>query len=68
MPTATETATGISPVSKESAAPEIQPILDKLTHGFGKVPAFFGTQCWSTSTRVRIDASTIAGSISGMQR
>jgi len=43
MPTATETATGISPVSKESAAPEIQPILEKLTHGFGKVPAFFGT-------------------------
>jgi uncharacterized peroxidase-related enzyme len=43
MPTATETATGISPISKENAAPEIQPILDKLTHGFGKVPAFFGT-------------------------
>src|SRR5271170_64286 len=43
MPTATETASGISPISKESAAPEIQPILDQLTHGFGKVPAFFGT-------------------------
>jgi uncharacterized peroxidase-related enzyme len=43
MPTATETATGISPISKENAAPEIQPILDKLTHGFGKVPSFFGT-------------------------
>jgi len=43
MPTATETATGISPISKENAAPEVQPILDKLTHGFGKVPAFFGT-------------------------
>jgi len=43
MPTATETATGISPIAKEDAAPEVQPILDKLTHGFGKVPAFFGT-------------------------
>ena len=44
MPTtATETATAISPVSKETAAPEVQPILDKLTHVFGKVPAFFGT-------------------------
>jgi uncharacterized peroxidase-related enzyme len=43
MPTATESATGISPISKESAAPEVQPVLDKLTQGFGKVPAFFGT-------------------------
>ena len=43
MPTATATATGISPVSKETAAPEIQPILDKFTHVFGKVPDFFGT-------------------------
>src|SRR6202050_1268954 len=43
MPTATESGTGISPVSKENAAPEVQPILDKLTHGFGKVPSFFGT-------------------------
>lgn len=43
MPTATDTATAISPISKESAAPQVQPILDKLTHGFGKVPAFFGT-------------------------
>lgn len=43
MPTATETATGISPISKEGAASEVQPILDKLTHAFGKVPAFFGT-------------------------
>src|SRR6202050_5584222 len=43
MSTATETPAGISPISKENAAPEIQPILDKLTHGFGKVPAFFGT-------------------------
>jgi uncharacterized peroxidase-related enzyme len=44
MPTtATETAPTISPISKENAAPEVQPILDKLTHGFGKVPSFFGT-------------------------
>jgi uncharacterized peroxidase-related enzyme len=44
MPTtATETATAINPISKESAAPEVQPILEKLTRGFGKVPAFFGT-------------------------
>ena len=43
MPTATATATGISPVSKETAASEVQPILDKMTHNFGKVPAFFGT-------------------------
>ena len=43
MPTATETTTVISPISKENAAPEAQPILDKLTAGFGKVPAFFGT-------------------------
>jgi uncharacterized peroxidase-related enzyme len=43
MPTATETASGISPISKENAAPEAQPILDKMTQGFGKVPAFFGT-------------------------
>src|SRR5579862_8700218 len=43
MPTATDSATAISPIAKENAAPEIQPLLDKLTHGFGKVPAFFGT-------------------------
>jgi uncharacterized peroxidase-related enzyme len=43
MPTATDTATVISSISKESAAPEVQPILEKLTHVFSKVPAFFGT-------------------------
>ena len=43
MPTATETTTVISPISKENAAPAAQPILDKLTAGLGKVPAFFGT-------------------------
>jgi len=42
MPTATETVT-ISPLSKETAAPEVHPILDKLNHALGKVPAFFGT-------------------------
>ena len=43
MPTATETATPITPVSKEAAAAEVQPILNKLDHALGKVPAFFGT-------------------------
>ena len=43
MPTATETVAVISPISKETAAPEIHPILDKLNHALGKVPAFFGT-------------------------
>jgi uncharacterized peroxidase-related enzyme len=43
MPTATETAPAVSAISKESAAPEVQPILDKLTQRFGRVPAFFGT-------------------------
>ncbi|MGB6942603.1 MAG: carboxymuconolactone decarboxylase family protein [Bryobacteraceae bacterium] len=43
MPTAMETATPISPVSKENAAPEVQPTLENMTQRFGKVPAFFGT-------------------------
>jgi uncharacterized peroxidase-related enzyme len=43
MPTATETAPVISPISKETAATEVQPTLDKLAHAFGKVPSFFGT-------------------------
>jgi uncharacterized peroxidase-related enzyme len=42
MPTATETIPAISPIAREAAAPEVQPHLDKLTHVFGKVPAFFG--------------------------
>jgi uncharacterized peroxidase-related enzyme len=42
MPAATETETPISPISKESAAAEVHPILDKLTHVFSKVPAMFG--------------------------
>ncbi len=43
MPTATETAAAISPVSKESAGAAAQPLLEKLSHNFGKVPSFFGT-------------------------
>jgi uncharacterized peroxidase-related enzyme len=43
MPTAIETTPIIAPISKENAAPEVQPILEKMIQGFGKVPAFFGT-------------------------
>jgi uncharacterized peroxidase-related enzyme len=43
MSTATETPAGISPISKENAAPEVQPVLEKLAQRFDKVPAFFGT-------------------------
>src|SRR5271156_5779699 len=43
MPAATETTPGISPISKENAAPEAQSGLEKLAHNFGKVPSFFGT-------------------------
>lgn len=43
MSTATVTAPAISPVSKENAAPEVQPALEKLSQAFGKVPSFFGT-------------------------
>lgn len=43
MPTAVETAPPISAISKENAAPEVQPIFEKLTNNFGKMPAFFGT-------------------------
>jgi len=43
MPTATDTAAGISAISKEEAAPEVRPLFDKLSRGSGKVPAFFGT-------------------------
>jgi uncharacterized peroxidase-related enzyme len=42
MPTATETSTPISPISKENAAPEVQPIFDKVTQAVGKMPAFYG--------------------------
>lgn len=41
--TAAETSVGISPLTKEDASPEVQPIFDKISKGAGKVPAFFGT-------------------------
>ncbi|HUA20104.1 MAG TPA: carboxymuconolactone decarboxylase family protein [Bryobacteraceae bacterium] len=43
MSTATVAQAAISALSKEQAAPEVQPIFDKLTHVFGYMPAFFGT-------------------------
>jgi uncharacterized peroxidase-related enzyme len=43
MATATETPQGIAPISKEEAAPEVQALIDKISHGTGKPPAFFGT-------------------------
>ena len=43
MPTTLETPPGISPIAKESAAPEVQPLFDKLSQKSGKVPAFYGT-------------------------
>ena len=33
----------INPLSKEQAAPSVQPIFDKLTHVFGHMPSFFAT-------------------------
>lgn len=33
----------ITPLSKENAAPHVQPIYDKLSHVFGHMPGFFGT-------------------------
>lgn len=41
--TAAAPSVGIAPIEKENAAAEVQPILDKLSHNFGKVPSFFGT-------------------------
>jgi len=44
MSTAATTAKPIiAPVSRDQAAPEIQPIFDRLTQAFGHMPAFFGT-------------------------
>jgi uncharacterized peroxidase-related enzyme len=37
----------ISPLSKDQAAPSIQPIFDKLTHVFGHMPSFFATMARS---------------------
>lgn len=43
MSTATVSTTpGIAPLSKDQAAPAVQPIFDKLTHVFGQMPSFFG--------------------------
>jgi uncharacterized peroxidase-related enzyme len=33
----------ITPLSKEKAAPEVQPIFDRLTQNFGHMPSFFAT-------------------------
>jgi len=43
MSTATITSPVVTPISKEQAAPEVQPIFDKLTHVFGYMPGFYGT-------------------------
>ena len=43
MPAATTGASNaITPLTKEQAAPELQPTFDKLTHVFGQMPSFFG--------------------------
>src|ERR1700676_1773578 len=43
MSAATVSSPVVTPISKEKAAPEVQPIFDKLTHVFGHMPSFFGT-------------------------
>jgi uncharacterized peroxidase-related enzyme len=43
MSAATVTSPVVAPISKEQAAKEVQPIFDKLSHVFGRMPAFFGT-------------------------
>jgi uncharacterized peroxidase-related enzyme len=48
MSTATAgTQPAISPLSKDQAAPSVQPIFDKLTHVFGHMPSFFATMARS---------------------
>jgi uncharacterized peroxidase-related enzyme len=37
----------ISPLSKDQAAPSVQPIFEKLTHVFGHMPSFFATMARS---------------------
>jgi uncharacterized peroxidase-related enzyme len=37
----------VSPLSKDQAAPAVQPIFDKLTHVFGHMPSFFATMARS---------------------
>jgi uncharacterized peroxidase-related enzyme len=43
MSAATVSSPVVTPISKEKAPPEVQPIFDKLTHVFGYMPSFFGT-------------------------
>ncbi len=44
MSTATASPqSAVTPLTREQAAAEIQPVFDKLTHVFGRMPAFFGT-------------------------
>jgi uncharacterized peroxidase-related enzyme len=43
MSAATISSPVVTPIAKEKAAQEVQPIFDKLTHVFGYMPAFFGT-------------------------
>ena len=43
MSAATITSPVVTPISKEQAAPEVQPIFEKLTHVFGYMPAFYGS-------------------------
>ncbi len=48
MSTATvSTQQAVSPLTKEQAAPSVQPIFDKLTHVFGHMPSFFATMARS---------------------
>jgi uncharacterized peroxidase-related enzyme len=43
MSTATLGSTaGVTPLTKDQAAPSVQPIFDKLNHVFGRMPSFFG--------------------------
>lgn len=43
MSAATVTSPVVTPIAKDKAAQEVQPIFDKLTHVFGYMPSFFGT-------------------------
>ena len=36
------TSQAIAPLTKDQAAPSVQPIFDKMTHVFGHMPSFFG--------------------------
>jgi len=43
MSTAPATQSVITPLTKENAAPNVQPIFDRLTQAFGHMPSFFAT-------------------------